>query len=196
MNKQPLNVSVVLDLIRQVLENTQSFMQTAQEADMQYGNDVVEVLPIMELLEKYKKQKLLYGTEINGKTYYNFEKELEINLKGDFTPYDVIDIALALLLTQNKANLYVKKVNQSYSLDLVLNLLIKFAESLKVNADYIKLKNVPSKGKQKFDFEFTKVEEKILYKRKTLEIEFDYNLLLNAYEEESKSEEGGGESEK
>lgn len=185
MNKKPLDVNVVLDLIMQVLINTQSFLQTAQTADKQYGNEIVEFDKVAEIVEKYRKQKLLYGVEVNGKVFYNFEDILKINLKNDFSPYDLIEIALALLLTQNRAVVFVKWLNKSYSLDLIINLLIKFADSLKVNENYIEFNRYDARKKIKFDFEFNKVENKIMYERKSLQIEFDYNLFLKSYEIES-----------
>ncbi len=185
MNKKPLDVNVVLDLIMQVLINTQSFLQTAQTADKQYGNEVVEFDKVAEIVEKYRKQKLLYGVEVNGNVFYNFEDVLKINLKNDFSPYDLIEIALALLLTQNRAVVFVKCLNKSYSLDLIINLLIKFADSLKVNENYIEFNRYDARKKIKFDFEFNKVENKIMYERKSLQIEFDYNLFLKSYKIES-----------
>ena len=185
MNKKPLDVNVVLDLIMQVFINTQSFLQTAQMADKQYGNEIVEFDKVAEIVEKYRKQKLLYGVEVNGKVFYNFEDVLKINLKNDFSPYDLIEIALALLLTQNRAVVFVKRLNKSYSLDLIINLLIKFADSLKVNENYIEFNRYDARKKIKFDFEFNKVENKIMYERKSLQIEFDYNLFLKSYEIES-----------
>ena len=185
MNKKPLDVNVVLDLIMQVLINTQSFLQTAQTADKQYGNEIVEFDKVAEIVEKYRKQKLLYGVEVNEKVFYNFEDVLKINLKNEFSPYDLIEIALALLLTQNRAVVFVKWLNKSYSLDLIINLLIKFADSLKVNEDYIEFNRYDARKKIKFDFEFNKVENKIMYERKNLQIEFDYNLFLKSYEIES-----------
>ena len=185
MNKKPLDVNVVLDLIMQVFINTQSFLQTAQTADKQYGNEIVEFDKVAEIVEKYRKQKLLYGVEVNGKVFYNFEDVLKINLKNDFSPYDLIEIALALLLTQNRAVVFVKRLNKSYSLDLIINLLIKFADSLKVNENYIEFNRYDARKKIKFDFEFNKVENKIMYERKSLQIEFDYNLFLKSYEIES-----------
>lgn len=185
MNKRALDVNVVLDLITQVMVNTQSFLQTAQTADKQYGNDVVEFGKVAEIINKYSKQKLLYGAEVNGKVFYNFEEVLNINLKNFFTAYDLIELALALLLTQNKAVIFVKDLNKSYSLNLIINLLIKFASSLKINEDYIEFKRYDVRKKTKFNFEFSKVENKIMYQRKNLEVEFDYNLLLKAYEVES-----------
>ena len=56
MNKRALDVNVVLDLITQVMVNTQSFLQTAQTADRQYGNDVVEFAKVAEIINKYRKQ--------------------------------------------------------------------------------------------------------------------------------------------
>lgn len=185
MNKKPLDVNVVLNLIMQVLINTQSFLQTAQTADKQYGNEIVEFDKVAEIVEKYRKQKLLYGVEVNGKVFYNFEEVLKINLKNEFSPYDLIEIALALLLTQNRAVVFVKWLNKSYSLDLIINLLIKFADSLKVNENYIEFNRYDARKKIKFDFEFNKVENKIMYERKSLQIEFDYNLFLKSYEIES-----------
>lgn len=185
MNKKPLDVNVVLDLIMQVLINTQSFLQTAQTADKQYGNEIVEFDKVAEIVEKYRKQKLLYGVEVNEKVFYNFEDVLKINLKNEFSPYDLIEIALALLLTQNRAVVFVKCLNKSYSLDLIINLLIKFTNSLKVNDNYIEFNRYDARKKIKFDFEFNKVENKIMYERKSLQIEFDYNLFLKSYEIES-----------
>ena len=80
---------------------------------------------------------------------------------------------------------FVKWLNKSYSLNLIINLLIKFADSLKVNEDYIEFNRYDARKKIKFDFEFNKVENKIMYERKSLQIEFDYNLFLKSYEFES-----------
>lgn len=160
MNKRALDVNVVLDLITQVMVNTQSFLKTAQTADRQYGYDVVEFAKVAEIINKYSKQKLLYGAEVNGKVFYNFEEVLNINLKNFFTAYDLIELALALLLTQNKAVIFVKDLNKSYSLNLIINLLIKFASSLKINEDYIEFKRYDVRKKQNLILSLAKLKTK------------------------------------
>ena len=192
MNKEPLNLEVVVELILQVLKNTETFFEKAKDADKQYGNEIVEFDKVVFAVNKYKEQKLIYGNVVNGKVFYNFEEVLQIKLKNNFSIYDLIELAVGVLLTQNRANIWLKDLPKSYGFDLVINLLNKICESLKVNENFIEFKKLHSK-QVKFDFEFKKVEDKIKYIRKNLEIEFDFNLFLKAYKLEE-SEEASGES--
>lgn len=190
MNKEPLNLDVVIELILQVLKNTELFFEKAKEADRQYGNEIVELDKVVLAVNKYKNQKLIYGNVVNGKVFYNFEEVLQIKLKNDFSFYDLIELAVGVLLTQNRASIWLKVLPKSYGFDLVINLLNKICESLKVNENFIEFKKLSAK-QVKFDFEFEKSEDKIKYIRKNLQIEFDFNLFLKAYKLEEKEEENG-----
>ena len=65
---------------------------------------------------------------------YNYDETINLLCDSDFNAYDVIYIALGVLLTQNRANVYVLNEIKSYSYDLIITLLKKFAESLKPSA--------------------------------------------------------------
>lgn len=178
--KNPLNINVVLNLIEEVFDNTIKYLEIAQKADKEYSFEVVELERVKEILSSYREQKLVYGTEINEKVYYNNEEVVKIKVDKYFNAYDLISLALAVLLTQNRVVIYLPKINSSYSLDLIINLLKKFAQNLKLYEDYLHFEKINKKVQ--CDLELHKKDDKIMYARKNLEIEFDFNLLLKAYE--------------
>lgn len=178
--KEPLNISVILSLIEQVVDNTSEYLLKAQQYDKEYKFDVVELEELKKIIDKYKKQKLLYANEINGSVYYNYEDCLTFNMDKSCNVYDIIEIALAVLLTQNRAIIYMSKLNKSSGLDLVINILKKFDSTLKIYDNYLEFKLLPKK-EMKYNYNLIRKDNKLIQKRKSLEIEFDFNLLLKAY---------------
>ena len=181
--KEPLNVEVVLQLIEQVLDNVQGHLSKAQNYDKEYGFEVIEFQKVKEIIQFYKTKKLLYAKEINGKVYYNYDYKISINLDNNFNLYEVISLSVAVLLTQNRAVIYTFNENKSCSFNMIITLLKKFATSLNLYDEYIQIKKTNDKLK-KYDFNLLKKENKILCKKKNKAIEFDYNLLLKAYDKD------------
>ena len=138
---------------------------------------------VVELLKHFLENKSMYGTFQNDEVYYNRETEINFNLSDELNSYDLIYIAIGVLLTQNRANFYVTKPNPSFSFNLILNLIVKFSQSLRLYDECIKVVKLtkPLANKTKFDFTLIKQDDKIVYKTETLEVEYDYNLLLQAY---------------
>ena len=179
--KEPLNIEVILDLIKEVLNKTGEQLKLAQDYDKESGFDVIEKDKVIELFNHFYENKSLYGKVQNDEVYYNREVEINLKLNKDFSVYDMIYLALGVLLTQNRANFFVKKINPSFSFNLIINLIIKFSQSLRLYDECIKIIEIEPKSKLSYDFELIKKEDKIIYKTKTLEVEYDYNLLLKAY---------------
>lgn len=181
--KEPLKVEVILSLIEEVLNKTEEQLKKAQEFDKESKYDIVEKDKVVELLKHFLENKSMYGTCQNDEVYYNRETEINFNLSDELNSYDLIYIAIGVLLTQNRANFYVTKPNPSFSFNLILNLIVKFSQSLRLYDECIKVVKLtkPLANKTKFDFTLIKQDDKIVYKTETLEVEYDYNLLLQAY---------------